>query len=159
MRSKRAPKKILLPDPKFNNLTISKFVNYVMERGKKTVAQGIVYDTFEMISRQTKKDPLDVFDLAIRNVTPLLEVKSRRIGGANYQIPMEVRGDRKMYLAMNWIIDAAKAKKGKPMSERLAEEITAAAENQGDAINKNDDVLRMAEANRAFAHFAYGYEI
>ncbi len=154
MRSKRAPKKILLPDPKFNNLTISKFVNYVMERGKKTVAQGIVYDTFEMISRQTKKDPLDVFDLAIRNVTPLLEVKSRRIGGANYQIPMEVRGDRKMYLAMNWIIDAAKAKKGKPMSERLAEEITAAAENQGDAIKKKEDVHRMAEANRAFAHFA-----
>jgi len=125
-----------------------------MERGKKTVAQGIVYDMFEAISRQTKKDPLDVFDLAIRNVTPLLEVKSRRIGGANYQIPMEVRGDRKMYLAMNWIIGAAKAKKGKPMSERLAEEITAAAENQGDAIKKKEDVHRMAEANRAFAHFA-----
>jgi len=154
MRSKPAPKRQVAPDPKHRNVIIGKFINHVMERGKKTVAQGVVYDMLEIVSEKTKQDPLEIFDSAIRNVSPAVEVKSRRIGGANYQIPIEVRGDRRLMLAMRWIINAARGQKGRKMSQKLADEIIAAANSQGEAIKKKEDVQRMAEANRAFAHFA-----
>lgn len=154
MRGKQAPKRHILPDPKFGNLVVAKLVNYLMLDGKKSIAQTIVYDAFDRIATKTKENPLDVFDLALKNVTPALEVKSRRVGGANYQVPMPVRGDRRNMLAFRWIIAAARAKKGRPMSEKLADELMAAAKGEGDAIKKKMDVQRMAEANRAFAHFA-----
>jgi small subunit ribosomal protein S7 len=154
MRSKPAPKRQIAPDPKHRNVIIGKFINHVMERGKKSVAQGVVYDMLDTVSEKTKQDPLELFDQAIRNVSPTVEVKSRRIGGANYQIPIEVRGDRRLMLAMRWIINAARSQKGRKMSLKLADEIVAAANNQGEAVKKKEDVHRMAEANRAFAHFA-----
>jgi len=154
MRGKKAPKRKILPDPRYKSTNLAKFINYIMERGKKTVAQGIVYGAFEMLKEKTKQDPLEIFDQAIKNVTPSLEVKSRRVGGANYQIPIPVRGERKISLSYHWIIDAARHKKGKPMAEKLANELLEAYQNQGDAVKKRMDVHRMAEANRAFAHFA-----
>ncbi len=154
MRGKRAPKRKILPDPKYKSTNIAKFINYVMERGKKTTAQKIVYGAFEILKEKTKQDPLEIFDQAIKNVSPTLEVKSRRVGGANYQIPIPVRGERKFFLASHWILNAAQSRKGKPMMEKLANELLDAYQNQGDAIKKKMDVHRMAEANRAFAHFA-----
>lgn len=154
MRGKRAPKRKILPDPKYKSVHVAKFVNYIMRRGKKTVAHGVVYGAFEMLREKTKQDPLEIFDQAIKNVSPVLEVKSRRVGGANYQIPIPVRGERKTALAYHWIIGAARHKKGKPMAEKLANELLDAYNNQGDAVKKKMDVHRMAEANRAFAHFA-----
>jgi len=124
-----------------------------MERGKKSVAQKIVYNSFDIIKEKTKKDPLEIFDLAIKNVSPDVEVKSRRVGGANYQIPIAVSGKRKLALALHWIINAAKERKGMPMKERLALEFIDAANKTGVAMKKKDNVYRMAEANRAFAHF------
>ena len=146
---------IIEPDPVYNNVVVAKFVNRIMERGKKTVARKIVYQSFDIIKEKTKKDALEVFELAIRNVSPLLEVKSKRVGGAVYQVPREVQGDRKLTLAMRWISNAARAKKGRPMREKLAEELMSAANNEGTAIKKKTDTHRMAEANRAFAHFAW----
>ena len=154
MRGKKAPKRKILPDPKYKSVNIAKFINYVMERGKKTVAQDIVYSAFDILGEKTKEDALDIFDKAVKNVTPVLQIKSRRVGGANYQIPIPVRGDKKLALAYNWTIDAAKKKKGRPMAQRLANELLDAYNNQGDAVKKKQDVHRMAEANRAFAHFA-----
>lgn len=154
MRGKQAPKRVIAPDPKFNSVTIAKLINYVMERGKKTVAQSIVYGAFDIISAKSKQDPIEIFEKAMKNVTPILEVRSRRVGGANYQVPVEVRGDRKLALAFRWLLIAAAGRKGKPMAEKLAEELMAAAKNEGAAIKKREDVHRMAEANRAFAHFA-----
>ena len=154
MRGKSAPKRQILPDPRYQSVVIAKFVNNIMERGKKTVARGIVYKAFDLIASKTKKDPRDVFEAAIKNVGPMVEVKSKRVGGANYQVPIEVRSERRQALAFRWIIGAAQNKKGRPMHLKLADELMAAADNQGDAIKKKEDVLRMAEANRAFAHFA-----
>ncbi|MDD5567572.1 MAG: 30S ribosomal protein S7 [Patescibacteria group bacterium] len=154
MRGNKAARRKIEADPKHNNLIIAKFINYVMRRGKKSVAQAIIYDMLDDISKKTKQDPLEIFDRGLKNVTPILEVKSRRIGGANYQIPVEVRGDRRITLAMRWLIKAAQTRKGMPMSQKLAEEFIAASNNQGEAIKKKEDVHRMAEANRAFAHFA-----
>ncbi|MFH0874241.1 MAG: 30S ribosomal protein S7 [Candidatus Komeilibacteria bacterium] len=154
MRGKRAPKRIIKADSKFGRVDIAKMINRIMERGKKSVAQRIVYDAFNIISAKTKLDPLEVYDTALRNVGPSLELKGRRIGGANYQVPIVVIGDRKVILAHKWIINAARSKKGKPMAVKLAEEIMAAANNEGDAIKKREDVHKMAEANKAFAHFA-----
>jgi len=151
---KQAPKRDILPDPRYQSAVVAKFVNNIMERGKKTVARKIVYQAFDLLATKTKQDPRDVFDLAMKNVAPQVEVKSRRVGGGNYQVPMEVRGDRRQMLAMRWIIDAARAKKGRPMHIKLADELEAASKNEGDAIKKKLDVHRMAEANRAFAHFA-----
>lgn len=142
------------PDYKFNSVKIAKFINYIMERGKKTVAQSIVYDAFNIIEEKMKADPKTVFDQAIKNVSPILEVKGRRIGGANYQVPMEVQEPRKTTLGMKWVIDAARSKKGKPMAKRLADELMEAFNKLGAAIKKREDVHRMAEANKAFAHFA-----
>lgn len=154
MRHKKAPKRKIKPDPRYNNLVIAKFINHVMKKGKKTTAQGVVYDCFDIIKEKTKEEPLDVFDKAIRNLSPVLEVVGRRVGGANYQVPMPVRGDRKMALSMRWLLEAARNKKGKPMKQKLAEEIIEASKGEGTAMKKKLDVQRMAEANRAFAHFA-----
>ncbi len=154
MRGKQAPRRQLTPDPKFQNVMIAKLINYVMLDGKKTTAQRVVYDAFQIVSDKTKQDPIIVFETAMQNLMPNLEVKSRRVGGANYQIPMPVRGDRRATLAFRWILAAARSRKGSPMAQRLAQEILDASENTGTAIKKKDDVQRMAEANRAFAHFA-----
>lgn len=154
MRGKQAPKRKIAPDHKFNSVLIARFINQIMRCGKKSVAEQIVYTAFDFIKEKTKKDPLQVFEQAMKNVAPAVEVKSRRIGGANYQIPVEVRGNRKDTLTFRWIIGAAKARRGKPMYQRLGSELIDASQKQGDAIKKREDVHRMAEANRAFAHFA-----
>ncbi|MBZ9569757.1 30S ribosomal protein S7 [Patescibacteria group bacterium] len=154
MRQKKT-KRNIPPDPVYNNVTVAKFINQVMRRGKKTIARKIVYQTFDIIKEKTQKDSLEIFDLALRNAAPFLEVKPRRIGGATYQVPREVRGERRLTLAMRWIIQASKSKKGRPMSEKLAEELIAASNNTGAAVKKKTNMHRMAEANRAFAHFAW----
>ncbi|MBU4332674.1 30S ribosomal protein S7 [Patescibacteria group bacterium] len=153
MRGKPAPKRKIKSDPKHNSATVAKFINHIMQRGKKTVAQKIVYGAFDLIAQKTKKDPLDIFKKALENISPEVEVRGRRIGGANYQIPMEVNPDRRMTLGMRWILTAARARKGKPMAERLAMELQDAAQNQGAAFKKKQDTYRMAQANKAFAHF------
>ncbi len=154
MRGKRASKRVIAPDPKFNSVTIAKLINYVMERGKKSTAQAVVYGAFAIMAAKTKQDPLAIFDKAMKNVTPILEVRSRRVGGANYQVPIEVRGERKLALAFRWLLIAARTRKGKPMAEKLADELISASKGEGTAMKKREDVHRMAEANRAFAHFA-----
>ncbi len=154
MARKKTPKRIIAPDAVYNNVMVAKFINALMRKGKKTVARKIMYQAFDIIKEKTKKEPLDIFDLAIKNVSPSLEVKSRRIGGAVYQVPKEVKGDKKISLTIRWLIWAAKSKKGKPMREKLAEEFIVASKNEGAAVKKRSDTHRMAEANRAFAHFA-----
>ncbi len=154
MRGKQATRRVIAPDPLFQSIPLAKFINYVMQRGKKTVAQKIVYGALAIVKEKTGKPEMESFDLAIRNVAPVVEVKAKRVGGANYQVPMEVRGDRRMALAYRWLLDAARNKKGKPMAQKLAAELLAAIANEGDAVKKKLDVHRMAEANRAFAHFA-----
>jgi len=155
MRRRRQPKKEILPDPKFNNPIVAKLINYIMWDGKKSVALDVVYDAFDIVSKKTKKEPLDIFDEAIKNTSPMLEVKSKRVGGANYQVPRQVRGDRRLTLSLRWIIQAARSKKGQRMAEKLADEIMQAAQNTGTAVKKKDDTHRMAQANRAFAHFGW----
>ena len=154
MRGKKASKRRIKPDPKFGRVDIAKLINTIMERGKKTVAQKIVYEAFQRISDITKQDPLEIYDRAMHNVSPHLEVKGRRVGGANYQVPIVVMGDRKLLLAHRWILEAARSKKGKKMAMRLADELLSASKGEGDAMKKREDVQRMAEANKAFAHFA-----
>jgi len=154
MRGKKAPKRYIQPDYKYQSPLIAKLTNHLMKGGKRTTSQAVLYAALEIIKSKAKQDPLDVLEKAIKNVSPQLEVKSRRIGGAHYQIPLEVRGERKTTLAFRWIIGAARAKKGKPMSQKLANELMDAANKQGEAYKKMEDVHRMAEANRAFAHFA-----
>ena len=154
MRGKKAVKRLIAADPKFGNIEVAKLINYVMISGKKSVAEAVVYRALDLISEKTKQNPIEIFETALKNITPSIEVRSRRVGGANYQIPTPVRGNRRFYLACKWLIDAADHKKGRPMAEKLAEELMLAAENQGDAFKKKEDVHRMAEANRAFAHFA-----
>jgi small subunit ribosomal protein S7 len=163
MRGKQAPKRKIKPDSKYKSTLVAKFINYLMERGKKSVAEKIVYDCFDIIDAQIKsgkikvnENALNVFDLAVKNVAPQIEVKSKRVGGGNYQVPLPVRGERKYFLAFHWLINAASAKKGRPMAQKLANEFILALNNDGDAIKKKNDVHRMAEANRAFAHFARG---
>ena len=155
MRRKTKIKKINNLDPLYSNPLVGKFINYIMRRGKKSVAQKVVYKSFDIIKEKTKGNPIELFDKAIKNISPSLEVKSRRVGGANYQVPQPVRPDRKIQLAFRWIINAAKAKKGKSMAEKLAEELMLAVNNEGAAIKKKLDTHRMAEANRAFAHFSW----
>ena len=154
-RRKRKTKREILPDPVYSNVMVAKLINQVMRKGKKSIARKIVYRAFDMIKEKTKKDPLEVFEQALQNASPLLEVKPKRVGGATYQVPREVRGERKITLAMRWIITAAKSKKGRPMREKLAEELMLAAKNEGSAIKKKEDTHRTAEANRAFAHFSW----
>lgn len=154
MRKKKVYKKYYKPDIKFSNIAVARFINYVMEAGKKAVAEKVIYDALDQIKSQIKEDPVKVFEKAIENVSPLMEVSSRRIGGANYQVPRPVRAERKFMLAGRWIINAARSGKGKPIAQRLAQEILAAYKNEGAAIKKKQDVHRMAEANRAFAHLS-----
>ncbi|MGB0757028.1 MAG: 30S ribosomal protein S7 [Patescibacteria group bacterium] len=154
MRGKRAPKRVITPDPKYNNEVVAKFINYVMRRGKKAVAQKVVYKTLERLEKKSGMPALDAFEKAIGNIMPAIEVRGRRVGGANYQVPVPVTGDRKFALAFRWVIAAAKARKGKPMDIKLADELHAALSNEGEAMKKKQDVQRMAESNRAFAHFA-----
>ena len=155
MRRKTKFKKYIIPDERYNNPLVSKLINYVMREGKKSVAQKVVYTSFDIIKEKTKANPIEIFDRAMKNITPSIEVKSRRVGGANYQVPQPVRNERKVQLAFRWLLIAAKSKKGKPMAEKLAEELMLASNNEGSAIRKKLDTHRMAEANRAFAHFSW----
>ena len=154
-RRREVPKRDILPDPKFGNVDVSKFINAIMQSGKKSVAERIVYGAFETITSKGGKDPLEVFNAAIGNVRPMVEVKSRRVGGANYQVPVEVRPARRMALAMRWLREAARKRSEKTMGLRLAAEMLEAAENRGGAVKKRDEVHRMAEANKAFSHFRF----
>ena len=156
MRRKKNIKRDLKPDATFDSLKIAKFINYVMQEGKKNVARTIVYDCMDAIKDQAKvENPIEVFELALKNTTPAMEVRSRRVGGANYQVPREVRPERKNSLSMKWIVEAARGKKGKPMALKLADEIIAASKNEGEAVKKRENVHKMADANKAFAHFAW----
>lgn len=153
MRGKAAPKRSISADPKFGRLDLAKFINFVMIGGKKSIAQKVVYGAFDVLEKKGKK-PLEAFDKAISNIAPQMEVRSRRVGGANYQIPMPVRGERQQTLAYRWLIKAAKSRKEKSMAQRLGMEISEAAEGLGEAMKKKQDVHKMAESNKAFAHFA-----
>ncbi|MDO8565070.1 MAG: 30S ribosomal protein S7 [bacterium] len=156
MRRKLKAKPKIQPDYLYDSEKLTKFVNYVMEAGKKQTARKVVYAAMDFIKEKTKNpNPLEVLETALKNTGPTMEVRSRRVGGANYQIPREVRPERRIFLSMKWIIDAARAKKGKPMHEKLAEEIIAASNNEGDAVRKRENTHKMAEANKAFAHFAW----
>ncbi|MCX6230921.1 MAG: 30S ribosomal protein S7 [Bacteroidetes bacterium] len=155
MRGKQAPKRDIAPDPVYSNQTLAKFINFIMLSGKKNTAQGIVYGAFDIIKKKEDKDAMEIFEAALNNVGPAVEVKTKRVGGSNYQVPIPVKPERKSSLAMRWIINAARAKKGRSMTEKLAEELMLAAKGEGDAMKKRADVHKMAESNRAFAHFAY----
>ena len=154
-RRREVPKREILPDPKFGNQDVAKFVNVLMLSGKKSIAESIIYGAFEHIKTKSGKDPLEVFATAISNCKPMVEVKSRRVGGANYQVPREVRPERRMALALRWIITGARKQKGVPMHKALASELILASKEEGNAVKKKEDTHKMAEANRAFAHFAW----
>jgi small subunit ribosomal protein S7 len=156
MRRKVTNRNIVGKDHQYGSEKIGKFINYIMLRGQKETARGIVYDALAQVKEKAKvEDPMEVFDTAMKNTGPLTEVRSRRVGGANYQIPREVRPERRSYLSMKWIIEAARSAKGAPMASRLADEILLAAKNEGKAVKKREDTHKMAEANKAFAHFAW----
>ncbi|MDI6882998.1 MAG: 30S ribosomal protein S7 [Patescibacteria group bacterium] len=152
--AKKYKQQEIKPDPIYQNIIVAKFINQVMRKGKKTKARKIVYGAFERIKVQTKKEPLEIFEKALKTVSPQVEVRPRRIGGATYQVPVEVKGKRGQSLAMRWLIAAAKNKKGKPMEEKLAQELIQASNNEGEAVRKKINIHRMAEANRAFAYLA-----
>ena len=154
-RRREVPKREILPDPKYGNVDVAKFVNVLMSAGKKAVAERIIYGAFEHISKKGGKDPLEIFTQALNNVKPSVEVKSRRVGGANYQVPVEVRPVRRMALAMRWLREAARKRGEKSMGQRLANELIEAAEGRGGAVKKREEVHRMAEANKAFSHFRF----
>lgn len=154
-RRREVPKREVLPDPKYGNVDIAKFMNVIMLSGKKAVAERIVYGAFDEIEKKAKKDPLEVFNTAIANIKPVVEVRSRRVGGANYQVPVEVRPIRRMALAMRWLKEAAQKRSEKSMAQRLAGELLDATEGRGGAMKKRDEVHRMAEANKAFSHFRF----
>ena len=149
------PKRDVLPDPVYHSKTVTKFINKVMLSGKKSVAQRVVYDALETIREKTGQDPLEVFETALRNVMPVLEVKARRVGGANYQVPVEVRADRRMTLGIRWLVGYARLRGEKTMDARLSAELMDAANNTGAAIKKKEDTHKMAEANKAFAHYRW----
>jgi small subunit ribosomal protein S7 len=154
-RRREVPKREILPDPKFGSQDVSKFVNVLMSAGKKSVAERIIYGAFAQIQQKSGKDPLEVFSQAINNIKPVVEVKSRRVGGANYQVPVEVRPSRRMALSMRWLREAARKRSEKSMGQRLANELLEAAEGRGGAMKKRDEVHRMAEANKAFSHYRF----
>lgn len=154
-RRREVPKREVLPDPKFENQDVSKFVNVLMTDGKKSVAERIIYGALEQVAKKSGKDALEVFNQALSNVKPMVEVKSRRVGGANYQVPVEVRPTRRMALAMRWLREAARKRGEKSMGIRLAGELLDAAEGRGGAVKKREEVHRMAEANKAFAHYRF----
>ena len=149
------PKREILPDPKYGNLKLAKFVNNLMERGKKSTAEKIIYSAFDAISNKAKRDPLEIFEEALDQVGPHVEVKSRRVGGATYQVPLEVKSGRKMALAMRWLVTSAKKRSEKKMSTKLANELMEASEGKGEAVKKRQDTHKMAEANKAFSHFRF----
>lgn len=155
MRKRRAEKRKMIPDPKFNDLLVSRFVNNVMFDGKKNTARQIVYDAFDIIQKKTNEDPLEVFRKALQNVMPVLEVRSRRVGGATYQVPVDVREERRVALAIRWIKTYSKARRDKSMALKVANELLAAYKGEGSSVKKRDDTHRMAEANKAFAHFKW----
>jgi small subunit ribosomal protein S7 len=155
MRKKRAIRRRVTPDPKFGDELISRFVNSVLQDGKKNIARSIVYSALDQIAQKTDKNPLDIFKKAVDNASPLIEVRARRVGGATYQVPTEVRLERRTALAIRWLINYAQERSDKSMSQKLAAELLAASSGEGGAVKKKDDVHRMAEANKAFAHFRW----
>ena len=154
-RRREAVKRKILPDPKFNDLLVARFINSLLKQGKKSIAEGIFYGALDSVGEKTKEDPIKVFKKAVDNVAPHLEVKSRRVGGATYQVPVEVRENRRIALSMRWMIQNAKARSGRSMAEKLTGEIVDAYNNAGGSIKKKEDVHRMAEANKAFAHYRW----
>jgi small subunit ribosomal protein S7 len=154
-RRREIPKRVILPDPKYASQDVSKFINVLMTGGKKSVAERIIYGALDQIKKKSAKEPLEVFVQALNNVKPMVEVKSRRVGGANYQVPVEVRPIRRMALAMRWLRDAARGRGEKSMQQRLASELAEAAEGRGGAMKKREEVHRMAEANKAFSHYRF----
>jgi small subunit ribosomal protein S7 len=154
-RRREIPKRVILPDPKYSSQDVSKFINVLMTGGKKSVAERIIYGALDQIRKKSNKEPLEVFVQALNNVKPMVEVKSRRVGGANYQVPVEVRPIRRMALAMRWLRDAARGRGEKSMQQRLASELAEAAEGRGGAMKKREEVHRMADANKAFSHYRF----
>ena len=154
-RKKRAPKRIFYPDPKYGSLILAKFINFVMYDGKKTTSEKIIYDALEKIKNKTKEDPIKIFDSAISNIRPNLEVRSRRVGGATYQVPQEVKSKRSQTLALRWLLEATRKRKNKTMSDKLLNELMDAAQKKGAAIKKREDTHKMAESNKAFAHYRW----
>lgn len=153
MRRTKPEKREVPPDVRYNSVDLQKFIHHILRRGKKSLAVSIVYDAMDMVKEKTGRNPLEVFELALRNVGPVMEVRPRRVGGATYQVPMEVPGDRRLALAMRWIADAARARAGKSFAEKIAAELMDAANNQGNAVRKREETHKMAEANRAFSHY------
>ena len=154
-RKKQAPKRIFYPEAKYESLVLAKFINFVMYDGKKTVAEKAIYDALEKIKNKTKEDPLKIFNDAINNIRPNLEVRSRRVGGATYQVPVEVKTKRSQTLALRWLLDATRKRKNKTLSDKLFNELMDASQNKGSAIKKREDMHKMAESNKAFAHFRW----
>ena len=154
-RRREVPKRDILPDPKFGSVDLSKFMNVIMELGKKAIAERIIYGALEQVESKAQKDPLEIFMVALNNIKPMVEVKSRRVGGANYQVPVEVRPVRRQALAMRWLKESARKRGEKSMAARLANELLEASEGRGGAVKKRDEVHRMAEANKAFSHFRF----
>ena len=154
-RRNRAPLRVVEPDARYNSELVSRFVNKLMRGGKKSVALHVVYDAFEIIEQRAKKSPLEVFEIAVKNATPMIEVRPRRVGGATYQIPMEVRPDRRLSLSLRWLVQGSRGRSGKSMAEKIAGELMDAAAGQGTSVKKKEDTHRMAEANRAFAHYRW----
>jgi small subunit ribosomal protein S7 len=154
-RRRRAEKRRVIPDPKHHNVELAQFINKMMMNGKKTVAQRIVYDALQLASEEVRRPEVEVFEQAIRNTMPMVEVRSRRVGGATYQVPTEVRPERRLALSMRWIIQSARSRRGRPMAQRLSAELAEAARGQGAAVKRREDLYRMAEANRAFAHYRW----
>lgn len=155
MRNRPAPKRYILPDPKYHSVMLSRFVNKLMERGKKSLAYTVIYDALEIVERKTQQNGLEIFEQALNNVMPVVEVRSRRVGGATFQIPTEVRPNRRLSVGMKWLIEYSRKRGEKTMRERLAGELMAASKNEGAAVKKKDDTHRMAEANKAFSHFKF----
>ena len=154
-RRRQAGKRAVIPDPKYGDITLSKFINMIMRDGKKSIAEKVIYGALDSIKEKKKSDPTEVLGQALENVRPMVEVKSRRVGGATYQVPVEVRADRRIALAMRWLVDAARKRSEKSMGMRLAGEILDASENRGSAVKKREDTHKMAEANKAFAHYRW----
>lgn len=154
-RKNQAPKRVVMPDPKFDSVVVTKLVNNIMLDGKKQTAQTIIYNAFDIIKDKTEQEPMEVFNTALENIMPILEVKARRIGGANYQVPVEVRPERRQTLGLRWLVNASRLRSERTMEERLANEIIDAANNSGATVKKKDDTHRMAEANKAFAHYRW----
>ncbi|GAP10330.1 SSU ribosomal protein S7P [Bellilinea caldifistulae] len=153
MRRTKPEKREVPPDVRYNSVDLQKFIHHILRRGKKSLAVSIVYDAMDMVKEKTGRNPLEVFELALKNVGPIMEVRPRRVGGATYQVPMEVPGERRLALAMRWIADAARARSGKSFAEKIAAELIDAANNQGNAVRKREETHKMAEANRAFSHY------